>query len=440
MLDCDRITNRSALAKMKIPRGRRDGTPTVEYAGMNINDNKRKLHLDPNLHVVFAVTLTAIMGVSSLTPAFPRIATELGVSAKQVGYLITYFTFPGVILAPIMGVLADRLGRKRILVPSLLLFAIAGTACSLVRDFDLLLGLRFFQGIGAAALGALNMTIVGDLYAGKERTTALGYNASVLSIGTAAYPLIGGALATIGWYCPFLLPAVAFPVALLVIRRLKSPEPKNKQRLRTYFGHVWDIVRRRSIVGLFICGLLAFVVLYGAYLTYLPFLVASSFRGTPFEIGLILSATSVSTALTASQLGRFARRFPEKWLLAAGCLIYALGLAAVPFVRHLWLLFIPSLVYGIAAALAMPSITSLIAAFAPMSQRAAIMSLNGMILRLGQTLGPVIMAAVYGLWGLNGVYFVGSFLALGMFGIAAIIIQQPGDGPQPRAASSGGSV
>ncbi len=401
---------------------------------------KTKLHLDPNLHVVFAVTLMAIMGVSSVTPAFPRIARELGVSAKHVGYLITYFTLPGVILSPIMGVLADRVGRKRILVPSLFLFAVAGTACAFVREFDLLLGLRFLQGVGAASLGALNMTIVGDLYAGKERTTAMGYNASILSVGTAAFPLSGGALATLSWHYPFMLPLMAVPVAFLVMFRLKSPEPRNKQRMRAYFADVWQIARKRSIVGLFVCGLLSFIVLYGSYLTYLPFLIASRFHGTPFIIGLVLSTASASTAATASQLGRLARRFSEKRLLATGCVVYALGLAAVPFVRHLWILFVPALVYGIAAAFAIPSITSLMAAFAPMNQRAAIMSLNGTVLRLGQTLGPVIMAAVYGVWGFAGVYFAGAFLALGMFGVAAIIIQQPADEAQAPAVSSIGSA
>jgi ACDE family multidrug resistance protein len=396
-------------------------------------EGKTRLYLDPNLHVVFAVTLMAIMGVSSVTPAFPRIARELGVSAKQVGYLITYFTFPGVILGPIAGVLADRAGRRRILVPSLFLFGVAGTACAFVRDFDVLLGLRFIQGVGASSLGALNMTIVGDLFPARERTAAMGYNASVLSIGTASYPLIGGALATVGWHYPFFLPVIAIPVGLLVIFRLKSPEPRNKQRLGTYFSAVWQIARQRSILGLFICGLLSFVVLYGAYLTYLPFLVASSFGGTPFIIGLIMSAASVSTALTASQLGSLSRRFSEKRLLAMGCVIYAIGLAVVPFIPRLWLLFLPALVYGVAAAFAIPSITSLIAAFAPMNQRAAIMSLNGMVLRLGQTLGPVVMAAVFGLWSYKGVYLSGAFLALGMFAVAVMMIQQPREESGNRA-------
>ena len=393
----------------------------------------RKLHLDPNLHVVFAVTLMAIMGVANITPAFPRIARELGVSAKQVGFLITYFTLPGVLLTPVLGVLADRWGRKKILGPSLFLFGIAGTSCGFVRDFDLLLALRFIQGVGAAAIGALNVTILGDLYAGRERTTAMGYNASVLSIGTAAYPLIGGALATIGWFYPFFVSIAAIPVGFLVLFTLKSPEPRNRQRLGEYFTDVWHVVREPSIVGLFLCGLVTFIVLYGSYLTYLPFLIATKFEGTPFVIGFILSTSSISTAITASRLGRLAGRFPEKRILAMGYLLYTVSLVLVPFVRHIWLLLVPTIIYGVAAALNIPNITSLISTFAPMNQRAAIMSLNGMVLRMGQTLGPIIMAGVFGVWGFQGVYFAGAIFTLGMFAVAGIIVRQPGEDGHDRA-------
>ena len=113
---------------------------------------QNRLYRQRNLRIIFAVTLMAVLGVSSITPAFPNIVRELGVSSSQVGLLITFFTLPGIILAPFLGVLADRIGRKRILVPSLFLFAIAGTACAFIHQFHMLLLLRALQGAGAAAL------------------------------------------------------------------------------------------------------------------------------------------------------------------------------------------------------------------------------------------------------------------------------------------------
>jgi MFS transporter, ACDE family, multidrug resistance protein len=86
----------------------------------------RKVYRDHNLHVLFGVTLMAVLGVSSITPALPEIRDAFGVTSGQVGLLITVFTLPGIALTPILGILSDRHGRKKILTPALLLFGVAG--------------------------------------------------------------------------------------------------------------------------------------------------------------------------------------------------------------------------------------------------------------------------------------------------------------------------
>jgi len=178
-----------------------------------MTENQSKLYRDPNLQIVFVVTLIVVMGVSSISPAFPEIQEAFGISKPAVGLLIVVFTLPGVLFTPVLGVLADRFGRKKILVPSLLLFGIAGTACFFARDFNLLLTLRFLQGIGAASLGSLNVTIIGDLYSKRQLATAMGYNASVLNIAVPLYLIIGGAMASLAWYYPFALSIIAVPLA-----------------------------------------------------------------------------------------------------------------------------------------------------------------------------------------------------------------------------------
>ena len=99
----------------------------------------------------------------------------------------------------------------------------------------------------------------------------------------------------------------------------------------------------------------------------------------------------------------------------------------VPLVPSLWLLLVPAIIQGVAMAFTMPTINSLMAAFAPVNHRGAIMSLNGMVLRLGQTLGPIVMSAVFAARGFHGVYLAGSLFALGMAVVALIMIEQPGE-------------
>lgn len=373
------------------------------------NQNK---YPDKNLLIIFAVSLIAILGVASVTPSFPKLREALNVAPENIGLLVTVFTFPTVILGPIIGILADSLGRKKILVPSLILFGIAGTACTFARDFNLLLMLRFLQGIGAAALLSLSVTLIGDLYAGDRRTTAMGYNASVSSIGTAIYPIIGGALATMGWYFPFMLPVVAIPIGLVVLFALKNPEPKGDRNLKEYLRNALKSIRNRQLFGLFIASAANFILLYGAYVTYLPLLLANSFGADSFIIGLLLSSVSVAIAVTSSQLGRLAGRFSETILIRASFVFYAIALLIVPFVSSLWLLLIPTTIFGIGIGIGFPSIQTLLAALAPRDYLATVISVNGTFFGLGQTLGPLLMGMVYGIGGISAVFYAGVGFAI----------------------------
>ncbi len=373
---------------------------------------KQNLFQDPNLLIVFAVSLIAILGVASVTPTFPSLRAALNVPVERIGLLITVFTLPTLILGPIIGVFADRIGRKKILVPALILFGIAGFSCAFVRDFNLLLCLRFLQGVGAAPLLSLSVTLIGDLYAGERRASAMGYNASVSSIGTALYPTIGGALATMGWYFPFMLPIVAIPVGLLVLFGLKNPEPQGQRNLKAYLSNALITLKNRQLFGLFIASAANFVLLYGAYVTYLPSLIADKFGAEPFTIGLFLSSVSVAIAFTASQLGNLARRYSETTLIRASFVFYAVALAIVPFISSLWLLLIPTTIFGIGLGMGFPSIQTLLATLAPKDYLATVISVNGTFYGLGQTIGPLLMGLAYGIGGINSVFYAGVAFAL----------------------------
>jgi MFS family permease len=372
---------------------------------------QRPLFFDPNLRVVFGVTLMAMLGVASVTPAFPRIVQALSITPQAVGILISAFTLPGVILAPMLGVMADRFGRKIILVPSLLVFGIAGFLCGFARDFELLVALRLLQGIGGAALGAINITLIGDLFDGHRRTAAMGYNAAVLSVGTAVYPAIGGALAMLAWYAPFFLPILAVPVGLVVLLVLRNPEPMVQTQLGQYLRNAWKLMRRGELVMMFVAGVVTFVLIYGAYLSYLPFVLEDRFTATPLGIGLVFAAASLTTSVTSFRLGWLAKRHGEYRLIRMGFVLYVLTLAAIPFASSLWLVVLLVMVFGAANGINIPSILALVSGAAPAEYRAVFMSVNGMLLRLGQTLGPVFAGTAYGLIGLNGAFFVSAGLA-----------------------------
>jgi len=375
---------------------------------------KRKIYLDTNLQIIFGITLAYIMGVASITPAFPKIVKELNISVKDVGLLITAFSFPGILLVPFLGVIADRWGRKKMIVPFLMLFGIAGGLCFFVRDFELLLILRLIQGIGAAPLGSLTVTIIGDLYSKKELVTAMGYNSSIRSIGSAGYPAIGGALAMIGWHYPFILPVIAIPIGFFVLFNLKVPEPKNELHIREHLNIVWKKLRRRQIVGLLVIGIIIFIMLFGSYMTCFPLLLGNSFGASSLIIGLIIASVSLIAAFTSSQLSKIIRLFSKKAILKMSFILYALALLIIPLISQLRLFFIPVIIFGIAHGMSIPVIQALFAEAAPLKYRATFMSVSGMTFRVGQTLGPFLIGLVIGVWGIGGAFYAGAGLSIVM--------------------------
>lgn len=381
------------------------------------HDNKpkakqKKIYFREHLQIIFAVTLIAVMGVASITPAFPKIKEALGINNQQIGYLITVFTLPGIFLNPVLGILADRFGRKTILVPSLFLFAMAGVACGFTRNFELLLIFRFFQGAGAASLGSINVTLIGDFFEGRERAEAMGTNASVLSIGTASYPAVGGALAMLGWYYPFFFPILAIPVAIWVMVSLKNPEASSGQSLAKYLKGVGKYLANRNVITLFLISIFTFIILYGSYLTYLPLLLNDKLGADAWEIGLILSMGSVATAFTSPQLGKLSRRFNFKMLLIFANLIYILSMIIIPFIGMKWLMLLATITFGVAMGINIPGIQTLLAGSVPMQYRAAFMSVNGSVLRLGQTLGPVLTGLAFTFGGMQAAFFAGAASAI----------------------------
>ncbi|WFS61855.1 MFS transporter [Pseudodesulfovibrio thermohalotolerans] len=382
----------------------------------------RKIYLDRNLQFVFGVTLMAVLGVSSIIPALPDIMKGLHLGPVQIGLVISSFTLPGVLFSPLVGILADRMGRKVLLVPSLFIFSGFGFACFFAQTMQQLLILRFFQGVGAAPLGVLYSTMIGDLYHGPERGQAMGYNASVLAMGTAGYPALGGFLALLGWNYPFLLPLLAIPLGLAILFFMNTPEPQKTGSLKEYFSDAFRRMKTRETMALFATTLLTFIILYGPLVTYLPILLSHRFSASPATIGLVFLVASGFTGIASFQLGKLTQRFGQRSLLMAAAVLYGLAMALTPYAPSLLMTIPPVICFGLAQGLNIPTVMTMLTTIAPMEQRGAFMAANGLLLRLAQTIAPMIMGGLYALSGMSAVYWGGFACAVAILVLARLCI------------------
>lgn len=365
--------------------------------------------MDRNLVRIFGITLIGIIGVSILSPAFPEIKTGLGISDFEVAMLVTAFTLPGVFLAPIMGILADRIGRKKVVVPCLFLFGISGSACAFA-DYKLMLILRFLQGIGGSALTSLAVTLIGDLYKGLERAKMLGYNAGVLSLGLAVYPFLGGILADVNWRLPFLMFSLAIPVGILALG-IDYPSISRKQSLKRYIAESLALLKSRKVLVGFLSGCAVFVVTYGAITIYLSFLLEERFGFDPSVRGLIIAFTFVFVAVVASNLRFFIERFGGTNTVVMGFVGYALSLLIIPFAPNVAVILLAMMLFGFGHGTVLPALQNLVVSIAPTEKRAVVTATYSSMVRIGQTIGPIFASAI-AVYSIDGVFLSSSLLSL----------------------------
>ena len=101
----------------------------------------------PPLWFIFSVTVAGILSNSVLTPNIPDILSDFGQPDGRAGLLVAVSPLPGVVMAPIIGILADRFGRRRVLLPCLVTFGVAAVLASLAPTFPALLVHAFCRGL-----------------------------------------------------------------------------------------------------------------------------------------------------------------------------------------------------------------------------------------------------------------------------------------------------
>src|SRR5918992_2106797 len=210
------------------------------------------------LAIVYAASIALMMGVNFIQPALPALVQPFDVSDAQLSWVMTVFTAPAIVLSPIFGVVADFYGRRLLLAMGLIVFGMFGTAMAFAPDFSWLLVFRTLQGVGFSAVIPLTIVLIGDLLEGDSEIGGQGMKVFLDRIGYLVFPPLGGLLAAIAWFWPFVFYALTIPLGIIAFLWLPETKSKSSGRTMTYLGDMLRLTRHPRLVVAFSAGFLRF--------------------------------------------------------------------------------------------------------------------------------------------------------------------------------------
>ncbi|MFW5918198.1 MAG: MFS transporter [Haloferacaceae archaeon] len=351
------------------------------------------------------------LGVVVLSPLMLDLATVFEVSESRVGLLISVYTAPPIVLIPVAGVLADRIGRKPLLVGGLVLFGLGGGAIGLVQSFEAALVLRFVQGVGFAAAMPLTITVLGDVYRGSREATVQGLRTAGNFVSNTVGPVVAAVLIAVAWQYPFALFLLTLPIALWVWVALPTTAPVAESSLRGYVRDLFQLIRRPDMALILLSFGLRFVVFYG-FLTYVSFLGKQTIGVTTVIVGIVTSVKAIGSILGSTQAGRLTLRGHTALVAATAFGFMGVGMLLAGAVPTLATLVLGAVLLGIGDGVIAPVQKSLVTNLAPAQLRAGAISSSSTVQNAGKAAAPVALSGVLATAGPPAV-----FVALGAIGI-----------------------
>jgi DHA1 family multidrug resistance protein-like MFS transporter len=351
-----------------------------------------------NLYVVWFATFASLTGGSLVQPFLPLYinrdlgVTDPGTAAIWFGLATSGGGIAQAIMAPIWGMLADRHGRKAMLVRAQFAIGAANGSLALVGSPWQLVGLRVVQGMFSGVVGASRALVAGSVPRDKV-PYAMGLIQSAIFMGQTLGPTIGGILgSTIGFRASFIATAGINVIAgtLAVIYVKEQPAPAGSGRRGGKRASLRDLLRSRPLA---ILVLTFFLTSVGNMLSrpILPLLLQEidPSHDVAFTAGLAFSVLGVSGTIASVMSSRSAGRIGLRKLVMIAALVsgagtYVVGLATSP-TMVLSSLFVVGLAQGTLAS----SSTALISLFAPASRQGTAFGILTSAQSLAMGAGPL---------------------------------------------------
>jgi MFS family permease len=353
----------------------------------------------------------------SKNPVLKPFATSLGTpEGFWVGLVAAASTIPGILISLPAASLSDVLGRRKVLLTSTIVFASAPFLYLLISEWWQLILVRFYHGFATAIFVPVTGASIVELFPAK-RGERMSLFSSATAIGRGTAPLLGGYIlfATSYGYSTLYLAVgtagvAAFMTTLIFLAENKRSmaQPRNSEKTAKRILHGWRIVAGNPSILVTCLTQASQYYTFGAIEFFLVGYLKDAVRLDALQIGVIMGSQIIAVILARPFMGRISDKIGRRIPIIVGSLIGGLPLLAVPFSTEFPILLILSTTYGFGFAIVTSSIPALISELAPVNLTGTAMGFLGMIMDVGQTIGPIITGMTLA----TNIGYQGSFPAL----------------------------
>ncbi|HZT95270.1 MAG TPA: MFS transporter [Chloroflexota bacterium] len=376
----------------------------------------------------------SILGFAFVTPFLPLYIQTLGVhgiaNVTLWAAMLSGFVAIGMAVAsPIWGVLADRYGRKIMVVRAAGSAALLVALMALVTNVYQLLALRLLQGVFTGTVSASQA-----LVSSQSPRSRLGFSMGVMQtavfIGNSLGPLGGGIVAELLGFRPTFLVAGALLLtcAVLVGLFVHEEHPKATARSQPHTKALFgDMGRVISVPGLLPMVASVFAVQFAITQVYpiLPQFVQvlqGAAGNAAIATGLILAGAGAAGALSSTAVGWFSDRIGHKTVLATAALLACLISIPQYFVTATWQLGVLRIADGFALGAMLPSASAILAGLVPAERRGAAYGISAAAVSLGIAAGPLTSAGIVAISGIRAVFLSAAVLLLLISGWVTLVV------------------
>jgi multidrug resistance protein len=382
--------------------------------------------------IMLAISLSILqVGFGFVTPVFPVYITELGMGGIELGVLAASFALTRILLAGPLGGLSDRTGRKRILVSSLLGFAIANIIYALAQDAIVMIIARALEGAVSAGFFPAANAFVSDMTTPKNRGTAMGYLSTGNMVGFVIGPVIGGVLAEyLGIRLPFIIAALASLLTMLLLSILvKEPRMKSildgSRRPKVSFKEVLS----RSYTAYGALGVAMFANMFAIGVLEVAFMLDAVVRFGigPLEIGGFFGVIGIFMIIGNIGFGKLSDIKGRKWLIVIGAIIGTISMLLFAAANDTSAFYLAGAVLSLGMSMRGPAIQAMIADLTDPKAYGSVMGFFGAISNSAYVVSPTMSGYLFDVQGdaISSLFIAGGVSLAGGI-IAAIGL--PGNG------------